>query len=131
MNVGISIFRSKDRNRLFRIIRTIFPKANPSFSENNIYFLAVKKREDAGFLHLVLDEKGILLQGIGVKKAWREQGIGTKLIETAVEYAEAQGKEMLLKVNPENAAALNLYAKKAFTIKKLRDCYILQRKINT
>ncbi|MFP3950062.1 MAG: GNAT family N-acetyltransferase [Candidatus Micrarchaeia archaeon] len=131
MNNRISIIRSKDRNRIFRIIHGIFPRANPSFSENSIYFLAVKKGEDAGFLHLVLDKKGILLQGLGVKREWREQGIGTALLETATEYAEKEGKDIFLKVKPENMAALNLYAKKAFTIKKLRDCYILQRKINT
>ncbi|MBD3389919.1 GNAT family N-acetyltransferase [Candidatus Micrarchaeota archaeon] len=131
MSVGIRISRSKDRKRIFRIIHRIFPRANQSFSKNNLYFLAIKKGDDAGFLHLVLEKKEILLQGIGVKKEWRGQGIGTELLETAVEYAEAQGKDMLLKVRPENAAALNLYAKKAFTIKKLRDCYILQRKINT
>ncbi len=131
MNTMISIIQSKERNRIFRIIQEVFPRANPSFSEKNAYFLAVRQGEDVGFLHLVLDNKGIVLQGIGVKKEWREQGMGTALLETATDYAEKRGKDMLLKVKPENMAALNLYVKKAFTIKKLRDCYILQRKINT
>ncbi len=125
---NLKIAKCGDGERLLKLILEIFPSADPAFEEEDVYFIATIGKEDAGFLHLILHEKGVLLQGIGVKKEFREGGIGSSLMDTAIQFAERTGSNILLKVKPENTAALNLYAKKGFTIKKLRDVYILEKK---
>jgi ribosomal protein S18 acetylase RimI-like enzyme len=125
---GLRISECGDAERLLRMILEIFPSANPEFGEGNVYFMATFHGEDAGFLHLILDERAILLQGIGVRRKFRGRGIGDALMDKALEFAEDAEGGMLLKVKPENTAALNLYAKKGFTIKKVRDVYILEKK---
>lgn len=127
----LRIARCTEEKRLFGLIRGLFPSASPEFGEGNVYFLATLGGEDAGFLHLILHEKGVLLRGIGVKGKYRKAGIGGSLMDTAIGFAEGRGRDIMLKVKPENTDALNLYAKKGFTIKKLRGAYILERKRHT
>lgn len=124
----LRIARCSDEGKLLPIINEIFPSATPGFGENDVYFVAAIDGEDAGFLHLILHEKGVLLQGIGVREEFRKRGIGGSLLDNALEFAQEKNSDILLKVKPSNTDALNLYAKKGFTIKKLRDVYILEKK---
>lgn len=128
---NIFIKKSSNQKRIFRIVSEIFPTASPSFSENDVYFLASKGQEVVGFAHLILLEDRVLFQGLGVKEGYRQKGIGGRLVDTVVNFAEKLGMNVYLKVKPSNVAALNLYAKKGFTIKKLRNSYILQRNLCT
>ena len=123
------IRKTRNEKRIYKIVLQLFPKVSPSFSEMDVYFLATKGVEDVGFLHLILDGKRILLQGVGVKEKYRSVGIGGMLVDTAINFSEKTGVDLFLKVKPDNVPALNLYAKKGFSIKKLRDVYILQRKL--
>jgi RimJ/RimL family protein N-acetyltransferase len=54
--------------------------------------------------------------GIGVARAWRNQGVGTTLIEAAIEWARRQGYEkIVLSVFATNARAIHVYEKCGFT----------------
>ncbi|MEW5996685.1 MAG: GNAT family N-acetyltransferase [Candidatus Micrarchaeota archaeon] len=112
---------------LASLIRKLFPKAEPLFTDKDVYFVAEEGGTIVGFVHLILKEKKILLQGIGVKPEWRERGAGGRLLDAAVRFCDRKGMDIFLKVKPANAA-LNLYNKKGFTLKKSGDVYILERK---
>ncbi|MEM4272701.1 MAG: GNAT family N-acetyltransferase [Candidatus Bilamarchaeaceae archaeon] len=124
----IDVRKSTDERRIFRLVRKIFPKALPRFSENDFYFIAKAGGKDAGFAHLIKKNGKILLQGIGVVEGCRGKGIGGMLMDKVIDFANGEGMDILLKVKPSNCPALNLYEKKGFTIKKVRDTYILERK---
>jgi len=128
---NIFIRKSKNEKRIFSIVSEIFPTASPSFSENDLYFLASKGQEVVGFAHLIILEDKLLFQGLGVKEEYRKNGIGGRLVDTVVNFSEKLCKDIYLKVKPTNVEALDLYAKKGFTIKKLRNSYILQRNLCT
>ncbi|MCP4648345.1 MAG: GNAT family N-acetyltransferase [bacterium] len=128
---NIFIKKSENEKRIFGIVSEIFPTASPSFSENDLYFLASKGQEVVGFAHLILLEDRVLFQGLGVKEEYRKNGIGGRLVDTVVNFSEKLCKDIYLKVKPTNVEALDLYAKKGFTIKKLRNSYILQRNLCT
>ncbi|MBN2121761.1 GNAT family N-acetyltransferase [Candidatus Micrarchaeota archaeon] len=125
---ALSIARCRSEKKLLALINEIFPSATPGFGENDVYFLATLDGEDAGFLHLILHSKGVLLQGIGVREKFRKKGIGGGLMDTALEFAQKENADILLKVKPSNTDALNLYAKKGFSIRKVTDAYVLHRK---
>jgi ribosomal protein S18 acetylase RimI-like enzyme len=111
---------------LASLVRGLFPKAEPLFTEKDLYFVA-EERGIVGFVHLIDSEKGLLLQGIGVLPEWRGKGIGGELLDASVKVAEREGKDIFLKVKPDNPA-LNLYHKKGFTLKKMKGVYILEKK---
>jgi ribosomal protein S18 acetylase RimI-like enzyme len=126
---GLQIKKCRGRKRILMLLEEIFPDADPEFSKADIYFVAKVGGRDVGFAHLAPKGGKLLLQGIGVKEGFRGGGIGGRLLDAAVNLAERAGKEMLLKVKPENTVALNLYAKRGFVIKRVRGVYILQRKL--
>ncbi len=128
---NIFVRKSTNEKRIFSIVSEIFPGALPSFSENDLYFLASNGQEVVGFAHLIVLENKVLFQGLGVKEEYRKEGIGGRLVDTVVNFSERLCKDVFLKVKPTNVEALNLYAKKGFTIKKLRNSYILQRNLCT
>ncbi len=124
----IEVRKSTDEKRIFKVIRRIFPKAFPRFSANDFYFVAKAGGRDVGFIHLIKKKGRILLQGVGVVENYRERGIGSMLVDKAIDYANQEKMDIMLKVRPTNCPALNLYEKKGFSIKKVRDTYILERK---
>lgn len=119
--------RAEFSEGLASLIRELFPKAEPLFTENDVYFVAEEEGEAIGFAHLILKEGRTLLQGIGVKPEWRNRGIGGRLLDAAARFAERKGMDIFLKVKPTNPA-LNLYHKKGFMVKKIKDVYILEKK---
>jgi len=125
------IKKCASQKRILKLIDELFPDAEPKLEETDVYFVAVLEEEDIGFLHLGQRRGKITLEGVGVKEKYRGEGLGSRLLDTAITVAERSGKDIILKVKPENAVALNLYAKKGFAIKRLRSVYILQRKLCT
>jgi RimJ/RimL family protein N-acetyltransferase len=50
-----------------------------------------------------------------VERAWRGRGVGTRLVEAAIEWARERGLHKLtLSVFPHNTAAIGLYRKLGF-----------------
>ena len=117
------------REDLCKLVKELFPKANPVFSDEDVYFVA-EGPELVGFAHLVVKEKKAVLQGIGVCSEWRGKGIGGRLLDKAVAYSEKKGLPIFLRVKPDNTA-INLYASRGFIIKKIKGAYILERKLHT
>lgn len=112
---------------LASLVRMLFPGSEPLFRENDLYLIAEELGRTIGFVHLINMEGRIVLQGIGVRPEWRERGIGGELLDAAIRFAEKRGLDVVLKVKPDNPA-LRLYYKKGFTLKKIKDVYILERK---
>lgn len=112
---------------LASLVRRLFPASEPLFRKNDSYFIAEEGGRIIGFSHLVEADGRILLQGIGVLSEWRERGIGGRLLDAALRFADKKGMDVFLKVKPDNPA-LGLYYKKGFTLKKIKDVYVLERK---
>ena len=125
------IRKCRSQKRILKLIDDIFPDAEVELKETDRYFVAVLGKQDIGFLHLGQRRGKITLEGIGIRESYRGGGLGSRLLDTAITLAERSGKDIVLKVKPENSVALNLYAKKGFVIKRVRSVYILQRNLCT
>lgn len=90
---------------------------------NSFFFFAEENQEILGYLKLNIDQAQTEAQGsealeierIYVNKAFKHQGIGTKLFQKALETAKEHGKsEIWLGVWENNEAALKFYHKLGF-----------------
>jgi RimJ/RimL family protein N-acetyltransferase len=76
--------------------------------------VAVADREIVGTLH-VESRRGVGEIGMLVEKEWRGRGVGSALLNVAIERARRDGLHKLsLEVFPHNAAGLALYRKCGF-----------------
>ena len=101
-------------------------------SENQITLLALLNDEIAGLVNITADQRkrvrhiGDLFIVIG-KKYWNN-GLGSFLLEEAIEWAQASGilRRLQLTVQTRNQAAVHLYQKYGFVIegKQERGAYI-------
>ena len=75
-----------------------------------------KNSSKNGYRH----QKEIIIDALGVKEEYRNQGIGRKLLEFIKEYAIKHGYTNLkLTVNEENENAIHLYEKLGFKVKNI------------
>jgi RimJ/RimL family protein N-acetyltransferase len=103
----------------------------PGFSErlatmvkerSGVYFIAVEDSEIVGFLGAYAGPlKGvrgsIYIPHVGLRRAWRGRGIGTRLFAAAEDWARADGAWRIeLRVDEENARGLALYRKRGFVV---------------
>ena len=96
-------------------------------SENQITLLALLNDEIAGLVNITADQRkrvrhiGDLFIVIG-KKYWNN-GLGSLLIEEAIEWAQASGilRRLQLTVQTRNQAAVHLYQKHGFVIEGRQD----------
>ena len=105
-------------------------------SENQITLLALLNDEIAGLVNITADQRkrvrhiGDLFIVIG-KKYWNN-GLGSLLIEEAIEWAQASGilRRLQLTVQTRNQAAVHLYQKYGFVIegRQERGAYIEEGK---
>jgi ribosomal protein S18 acetylase RimI-like enzyme len=78
-------------------------------------FVAVAGAEIVGSLHLEESAHGFGEIGMAVARKWRGRGVGSALLETAIEFARRRGLHKLsLGVFAHNAAAIALYRKFGF-----------------
>lgn len=107
-------------------------------SENSSYLVARMNNEIVGFagIKVVLDEADIM--NIVVKKNYRNQGIGTLLLESLISLAKRLNLNSLsLEVSEENLPAIHLYQKFGFESLGVRKNYyqdkngiIMTKKLN-
>lgn len=109
-----------DFGRIFSLVREIFPKANPTNSEKDVYFLAEKGKDFVGFAHIRASEKSLALAGIGVLPSFQGNGVGGRLLSFAIGWCEREfpEKHIRLKVKPSNLRAISLYLKDGFMLSK-------------
>ena len=78
-------------------------------------FVAIADTEVVGSLHLFPSSFGYAEIGMHVAKEWRGRGVGTALMEAAINWARAKGLHKLsLSVFPHNVAGIALYRKFGF-----------------
>jgi RimJ/RimL family protein N-acetyltransferase len=97
--------------------------------ENSVMLVAVT-RGGEGEIVGVLDCRGGQRRamrhettlGMSVKKEWRDRGVGTMLMERALEWARGSGtvKRVQLEVFTTNARAIHLYEKMGFVVEGVR-----------
>jgi len=77
--------------------------------------VAVVEGEIVGSLHVQASRFGYGELGMAVAREWRGRGVGTALMEAAIDWArERRLHKLSLSVFPHNAAAIALYRKFGF-----------------
>lgn len=110
-------------------IRSIFPQAMVQITDDDTVFIAEMHGRPVGFAHLIDDGEAILLQGIGVDKSVRGQGVGTILLEHVLGGLQDSDRPIFLKVKVMNPA-IDLYQRYGFMLKKFGDVHVLVKKPN-
>ena len=113
----------------------LFSLDNILNDSNNILFGYFEHDELRGFIHLIklVDELEII--NIVVDKKYRNQGIGSKLLEYV--FSNVDGiKNVFLEVNVNNKNAIKLYEKYDFKLINIRnnyygndDCYVMRKEL--
>lgn len=82
-------------------------------------FIIKQKEDDCGFIAVYANDQEqhcAFISSIGIKQKFRGRGIGTLLIDKAVEVARKRGMRLIrLQVNRHNDAALKLYHRYGFS----------------
>ena len=91
-------------------------------SDNQITLLAFLNEELAGVINVTADQRPRVRHigdvFLGIKKAYWGKGLGSILMEEAIEWAQSSGsiQGMLPKINRRKLAAVRLYKKMGFII---------------
>jgi ribosomal protein S18 acetylase RimI-like enzyme len=90
------------------------------YSKNYFAFLAQFDRQFMGNIMFRLVKKNIYIDKIVVKKEYRHQGIGGKLLEKAIGSGKRmKATKVLLTVSNTNIYAIDLYSKHGFEIESI------------
>lgn len=111
-----------DLNDISDILKTEFDDFwNSSILETEIknpfskYIVARYNNEIVGFAGVIDTIDQLEITNIVVRKTYRKQGIGNKLLEVLIKMANDSNKnEIILEVNNRNLAAIKLYEKNGF-----------------
>ena len=96
-------------------------------SDNQITLLAYLNEELAGVINITADQRSRVRHigdiFLGIKKAYWRNGLGSILMEEAIEWAESSGviRRLQLTVQKRNLAAIHLYEKMGFITEGLQE----------
>ena len=96
-------------------------------SDNQITLLAFLNEELAGVINITADQRPRVRHigdvFLGIKKAYWGNGLGSILMEEAIEWAQSSGsiRRLQLTVQKRNTAAVHLYEKMGFIIEGLQE----------
>lgn len=123
-----------DASELFALEQKLFlsknyPLSRASFYyhiKNNMLFVAEVDNVIAGYILILIKRKTPKLYSIGVKEEFRGKKIAQRLLEFSIKELSGIGfKSLLLEVRVDNKAAINLYKKIGFSVKKsLNEFYL-------
>lgn len=130
--------KEKDFGHAIALIKEEFPyigipeeKIKERLTQLEVFVFAAKEgKEIAGLIDLTLSEETGTLNGLAVKKKFRQKGIGKQLLKFALEFLQENGATTIrLLVKQENAVAKKMYQKAGFKFarihpKKIHDSII-------
>lgn len=128
--IHIRKMRHSELDRTRRFIHGIFPRSVVRVDSADTVLLAETAGKTVGFAHLIEQRDRMILQGIGVVKPMRGKGVGTMLLERALEVLSASGKPVYLKVKALNQV-VNMYARYGFFVMKFGRAHVLVKKPNS
>jgi GNAT superfamily N-acetyltransferase len=116
--LSIQPARPADQPFIEMLADQLFPHTRPTFGVNDHYFVAHIKKNLAGWAHLRLSSRSVILQGLAVHPLHQRRGIGRALLLSALSWASKMhpSQPIELKVKSANAPALSLYLKEGFTL---------------
>ena len=129
LSITVRTVRPSEMDVAKDFIRSVFPNAMVQVTEEDTLLLAESGGQLVGFAHVVDDGDRILLQGLGVDKSMRGQGVGTLLLEHILHTLQDTERPIFLKVKVMNPA-VDLYARYGFMLKKFGDVHVLVKKPN-
>lgn len=121
-----------DADRVYEIENESFfepwskKKLLKEFEENSFlkHFVYEKGGEVVGFYIISCIADLVEIFTIAVDKDYREDGIGSKLLDHVINYArENKASEIWLEASTKNVSAINLYKKYGFKIQTTRKNY--------
>ncbi|MDD5340702.1 MAG: GNAT family N-acetyltransferase [Candidatus ainarchaeum sp.] len=128
--IRIRKMRRTELGRARLLAHAIFPRSVVKIDAGDTVLLAEAGKMPVGFVHIKNERGRLLLCGMGVAASMRGQGIGTLLMEKAMELMAASGKPVYLKVKAMNKA-VNLYARYGFFVMKFGRAHVLVKKPNS
>lgn len=75
-----------------------------NFAQNEYTYIIKTKEETIGFIDLVLEDNYLLLRRIFIDDAYRNQLLGTKLVNKLITFSKLISKELRVNVYDENAS---------------------------
>ncbi|MBI4399319.1 GNAT family N-acetyltransferase, partial [Candidatus Micrarchaeota archaeon] len=107
----------REAEEVSSLINKYFPDANLTstgirnkLADGFHFFVATSNMEIVGFLEIRLREKSAFIVGIATEANLSNKGIGTALMEHAINFAGRKGKnKIFLVVKATNTRAINLY----------------------
>ncbi len=112
----------KDFNEINKLVENEFPytkktieKINKRINNGNIIFTVKEKNNLVGFIEFKFKDFTVNLLGMAVKKEFRGNKIGKKLLDFLIELCRKKEiKEIMLIVKKNNFTAKKLYEKNGF-----------------
>lgn len=134
--VIIKDFKDKYAEALFKIHKDnlphIYQMSKESFfdeftCDTRKYFVALDRGIVKGYLGLSdFKDSDMSIMGIVVDRKSEGQGIGTRLIKRAIDFAKGKDKKFLsLEVDIENKRAVRFYKNLGFTVTRVRKKYYM------
>lgn len=90
---------------------------------NSVQLFLTDGNTVAGWCDIVPYKFGSGSLGIGLRKSYRNQGYGGRLLDAALKKAEGRFKKIVLFVRENNEAAAALYVRRGFKVKKIYGKY--------
>ncbi len=115
--IQIRLIRPSEVDMAKSFIRSIFPDAMVQITEDDTVLIATEMGRIIGFAHVIDEGDRVILQGIGVDKSARGQGVGSFLLEHILDALKDDQKPLYLKVKIMNPA-IDLYSRYGFVLKR-------------
>ena len=127
MSITVRTVRPSEMDIAKSFIRSVFPDAMVQVTEEDTLFIAEFGGKPVGFAHIVDEGDRIMLQGIGVDRSMRGQGVGTILMEHILDALRDTDRPIFLKVKAMNPA-IDLYSRYGFMLKRFDDVHVLVKR---
>lgn len=126
MTITIYIAKEDELGVVLALIKELFPNSLISNNPEDVFIIAKEDLDLIGFVHIARIKHRAVIQGIGVVRDFQNKGVGSRLIEYALDRLQLEN-EIYLRVKEDNMPALSLYSKYGFFLKKYGKMHVLCR----